>query len=106
MIAGATQAGDLGERRRKPRRAIEVRVVLDTVEITKRRKREIEVEEHLVDAVFGVEKIESFVVVRDGPDNQVPVRWKVSYCCVVFADNLKTTRVIGTGVLELPAFYM
>jgi hypothetical protein len=55
-----------------------------------------------VDIAFRVEKIESFVFVRDGSDNQVAVRWEVSYCCVVFADNLKTA--IETDVLELPAF--
>lgn len=78
MVAGATQAGDLRERRSKRRRTIEVRVVLDAVEITERREREIEVEKHSVDAVFGVEKIESFVVVRNGSDDQVPIRREVN----------------------------
>jgi hypothetical protein len=65
LMSGAAQAGDLRERRRQPRQTIEVCVVFDAVEITKGCEREIEVEKNFVDAVFGVEKIESFVATRD-----------------------------------------
>lgn len=78
MMSGATQAGNLGERRRKPGGTIEVCVVLDNVVVTKGCEGEIEVEKYFVDTVFGVKKIESFGVVRDGFDDQITVRWKVN----------------------------
>lgn len=60
MIAQAAYAGDFCERRRKPNGTVEIRVLFQSIVISKWGKGEIEIEKDLMDSIFGVDKIEFF----------------------------------------------